>query len=234
MERNAAVADPTWCMSEVDIFCDLSAAEMKAIATAAPRKNYSAGEVVYSPDKPVQALFILKSGRVRIFRISVDGRALTTAIITPGTVFGEMELLGQRMYGNYAEAMEESVICVMSRADVNRFLLADPRIATRIAEILGRRLGEMERRLSDTVFKSVPQRIATTLVTLSAEQRRLGVPPTRQVVGLTHDQIAALVGASRETATKILGDFADRGLIRLGRARITILDPAGIDAETGG
>jgi len=233
VERAAAFQDKTWCLAEVDIFCDLSPAEMDAIAAAAPMKTYAAGEVLFSPDNPVEMLFILKRGRVRIFRVSADGRALTTAIMTPGTIFGEMVLLGQRMHDNYAEALDEAVVCVMSRSDVQRYLLSDPRIAARITAILGQRLVDMERRLSDTVFKSVRQRIATTLATLAGQERRYVVGSRTPVVALTHQQIAALVGTSRETATKILDDFADRGLIRLGRGRITLLDMARIDAEAG-
>lgn len=233
VERAAAFPDKTWCLSEVDIFRDLSAAEMEVIAAAAPMSTYAAGELLFSPHNRVETLFILKRGRVRVFRVSIDGRALTTAIMTPGMIFGEMVLLGQRMYDNYAEALEEAVVCVMSRADVQRFLLGDSRIAARITAILGQRLLEMERRLSDTVFKSVPQRVATTLAMLAGQERRYGVGSGAPVVALTHEQIAALVGTSRETATKILDDFAVRGLVRLGRGKITLLDMARIDAETG-
>ncbi|MGD9697329.1 MAG: Crp/Fnr family transcriptional regulator [Thermoleophilia bacterium] len=230
--------DRTWCLTEVDIFRDLSDTEMAAIAAAAPMKTYAAGEMLYSPHNPVEALFILKNGRVRIFRVSTDGRALTTAIMTPGTIFGEMVLIGQRMYDNFAEALDEATVCVMSRADVYRLLLADPRIAARITEVLGSRLAEMERRLSDSVFKTVPQRIAATLATLAGEQPRPGAlwagPLGRgPQVALTHEQIAALVGTSRETATKVLGEFAGRGVIRLGRGRITVLDPDAIRREAG-
>ncbi len=106
-------------------------------------------------------------------------------------------------------------------------------IATRITEILGRRLIEMERRLSDTVFKSVPQRIAGTVATLAGQQRRLAVGPRTAQVALTHEQLAALVGTFRETATKVLGELADSGLIRLARGKITIVDPVGVAAEAG-
>jgi len=232
VEQIAAGYDRTYCMSEVDIFADLSAAEMDAIAAAAPMRTYAAGELLYSPHNPVQTLFILKRGRVRVFRVAADGRALTTAIITPGTIFGEMVLLGQHMYDNYAEAIDEAVVCVMSRADVHKFLLSDPRIAIRITTILGERLIEMERRLSDTVFKSVPQRIAATLCTLAGQQRR-PFGSRHAVVALTHEQLAALVGTSRETATKTLNELADRGMVRLARGKITILDPDGITAEAG-
>ena len=145
VERAAMRGDDIWCMAEVDIFADLTEAEMAAIAAAAPMKNYSSGDLLYSPHQPVEALFILKNGRVRIFRVSPDGRALTTALITPGRVFGDMMLLGQQMHDNFAEALDEVVVCVMSRADVTHVLLSDPRIAVRIAEILGRRVAELER-----------------------------------------------------------------------------------------
>jgi CRP/FNR family cyclic AMP-dependent transcriptional regulator len=123
-----AVDNKIWCLSEVDIFRDLSPAEMDVIAAAAPMKTYAAGELVYSPHTPVEALFILKRGRVRIFRVSTGGRALTTAIIIPGTIFGEMVPLGQRMYDNFAEAVDEAVVCVLNRDCVRRYLLSDPRI----------------------------------------------------------------------------------------------------------
>ncbi|WP_313896040.1 Crp/Fnr family transcriptional regulator [Streptomyces sp. YIM 98790] len=227
--------DRTWCMSEVDIFRDLDETEMAAISEAAPMKTYAAGELLHTPHQPVETLFILKRGRIRIFRVSADGRALTCAIITPGTIFGEMILLGQRMYDNFAEALEEVTVCVMSRADVQRFLLA----AARITAILGRRLADLEQRLSDSVFKTVPQRIATTLTTLTAERSGTRTaaalrPGARHPqVALTHEQLAALAGTSRETTTKVLHDYADRGLLKLARGRITILDPDRLRDQAG-
>ncbi|GAB3166396.1 Crp/Fnr family transcriptional regulator [Myceligenerans halotolerans] len=223
--RPGAANDPErlWCMAEVDIFADLDEREMDAMAQAAPMTRYPAGTLVYTPHEPVQTLFILKKGRVRIFRLSADGRALTTAIISPGTIFGEMAVLGQQMHGSFAEAMDDVVVCVMTTTDVRRLLLGDPRIAARISETLGRRIGDLERRLSDAVFKSVPQRVAGTLATLAdSGQAR---PLTRGVqVRLTHEQVAALAGTSRETTTKVLGELADRDLITLGRGRIVVLD----------
>ncbi|PAZ14207.1 cyclic nucleotide-binding protein [Streptomyces sp. SA15] len=229
--------DRTWCMSEVDIFRDLSEAEMEAIATAAPMKTYAAGEILHSPQQPSEVLFILKRGRVRIFRVSADGRALTCAIISPGTIFGEMALLGQRMYDNFAEALDDVTVCVMSHADVHKFLLSDARIAARITEILGRRLADLEQRLSDSVFKSVPQRVATTLTTLAARADtpagKLRPGARHPQITLTHEQLAALAGTSRETCTKVLHDFAGRGLLRLARGRITVLDSARLRDEAG-
>jgi len=232
IERAAANPEKIWCMAEVDIFCDLSEAEMDSLSAAAPMKTWPAGALVYTPHQPVETLFILKKGRIRIFRISPDGRALTTAIIEPGTIFGEMVIVGQQMHDSFAEALDDVVVCVMTKPDVRRLLLGDPRISARISETLGRRLAELEQRLSDAVFKSVPERIAGALATLASAQsgRALG----RGVqIKLTHEQLAALAATSRETTTKILGDFADQGLITLGRGRITILNRDRLSALSG-
>lgn len=232
VERRGQASEDLWCMSEVDIFADLDDREMGAIAAAAPMREFSAGELLFAPPQPMETLFILKQGRVRIFRLSADGRALTTAIVTPGTIFGEMLLLGQQMHDNFAEALDKVTVCVMSRDDVQQFLLSDARIAARISEILGNRVSQLERRLSDTVFKSVPERIATTLCLLADQQQSR--PLTRGLqVSLTHEQVAALTGTSRETTTKILNEFADQGLLRLGRGKFTILDLPRLAAESG-
>jgi len=187
-------------------------------------KTYGPGDLVYTPHQPLETLFILKKGRIRIFRVSPDGRALTTAIIEPGTIFGEMVIVGQQMHDSFAEALDEVVVCVMSKADVRRLLLSDSRIAARISETLGRRLGEIERRLSDAIFKSAPERIAGTLVTLAGAHNSRPLGRGIQVK-LTHEQLAALAGTSRETTTKILNEYADQALVSLGRGRINILDP---------
>lgn len=229
MQRHAG--DP-WCVAEVDIFADLSDAEMEAISAAAPMKTFRPGEMLYAPPQPVETLFILKQGRVRIFRLAADGRALTTAIMTPGTIFGEMVLLGQQMHDNYAEALDAVVVCTMSRSDVQRFLLSDARIAARISGILGQRVFELERRLSDSVFKSVPQRVATTLCLLAADERPRALGRGVQI-HLTHEQLAAIAGTTRETTTKVLNEYAEQGLLRLARGRVSILDPVALAAEAG-
>lgn len=229
-EMERAAADKAWCMSEVDIFCDLDETEMGALSQAAPMRMFDAGTLIFTPHQPIETLFILKKGRIRIFRVSADGRALTTAILEPGTIFGEMVIVGQAMHDSFAEALDSVTTCAMSKADVRHLLLGDPRIAARIAETLGRRMGDLEQKLSDTVFKTVPERIANTLLALSAGAGQHG---REAQVRLTHEQLAALAATSRETTTKILGEYAEQGLIKLGRGRITVLDTNALATAAG-
>lgn len=207
-------------LREFDLFRDLDDAEVAAIGDAAPMRELPPGQLLYSPDRPTEVLFILRAGRVRLYVIGSDGRTLTTAIVEAGQLFGEMVPLGQSLTGTWAETLDPCVVCPMSRRDVERMLLADPRIAARIAEILGRRVAELESRLSDTVLKSAPERIAGALARM-ADRDGAGVR-------LTHEQLADLVGTTRETVTKVLGDLADRDLVRLRRGRIIVTGRDGL------
>jgi CRP-like cAMP-binding protein len=222
--------DPFSCLSEVDLFADLSPAEIEEMDRMAPSTLFRRGELLYSQAQPIRALFVLKTGRVRVFRIAEDGRAFTLAILEPGSVFGEMVLVGQRMYDSYAEAIDDALICRLGVADVERFLLADPRIAVRVARILGERVAELEDRLTDLALRPLQARVAATLLNLtrSTSSSATGRFGRSLQVRLTHEQLAGVIGATREATSRVLGDFADRGLIRQGRGRIVVPDPGAL------
>jgi len=214
--------EPFSCLSEVDLFADLNAEEISAMDQMAPARTFHAGELIFSQSQPITALFILKAGRVRIFRVTEDGKALTMAILEPGAVFGEMLLVGQRMYDNYAEAIEETKICQLGIREVEQFLLADPRIAIRISRILGEQVARLEERLTDLAWRPLLARLAGTLVRLAESQHR-----TRQgyvIVRLTHEQLAGLLAATRESTSKAMVELGARGLVRQARGRIVLLD----------
>jgi CRP-like cAMP-binding protein len=202
-----------WVLREFDLFQDLTDAEVDQIGASAPMRELPAGQTLYGPDRPTEVLFILKKGRIRLYQIGIDGRTITTSILAPGQVFGEMAALGQKLDQTWAETLEPCVVCLMSRQDVQRLLLSDPRIAVRVAEFLGSRVADLERRLGDTVLKSAPARIAATLSRMGSDG---------DAIRLTHGQLADLVGTSRETTTKVLGDLADRGVVSLRRGRIIV------------
>ncbi|WP_064972443.1 Crp/Fnr family transcriptional regulator [Modestobacter caceresii] len=223
---------PVFCLSEVEVFQDLTPQEMADLAAHAPMRTAPAGTLLWSPHEPRPVLFIVKVGSVRIYRLSPEGRRLTLAVLGPGALFGEMELIGQRMGEGFAETLEPSVLCLMSEQDVRSMLLSDTRIATRMITGLGRRLAEVEQRLADTVLKTVPQRVAGVLCRLAtAAPPETGLFPQRGPhIRLTHEQLAELVGTTRETATKLLGDFRATGLVGLRRGGIVVLDLEGLRA----
>jgi CRP/FNR family cyclic AMP-dependent transcriptional regulator len=223
---------PVFCLSEVEVFQDLTPQEMADLAAHAPMRTAATGTLLWSPHEPHPVLFIVKAGSVRIYRLSPEGRRLTLAVLGPGALFGEMELVGQRMGEGFAETLEPSVLCLMSEQDVRSMLLADTRITTRIITGLGRRLADVEQRLADTVLKTVPQRLAAVLyrmATAAPPETRI-LPPRGPQIRLTHEQLAELVGTTRETATKLLGELRSADLVSLRRGGIVVLDLEGLRA----
>ncbi len=203
-----------------DIFRNLDAQQRAQIERSISYKTCVAGQILHSPDEYGEHLFILHSGRVRLYKLSTEGRALTLAVLEAVTIFGEMTLVGQWMHDSFAEAMTECTIGVIDREALRQILQQYPSVALNFMELMGKRLQAMENKLADIAFKSVPQRLASVLINLAgttpAEQHSsTGDTTAPQVVRYTHQQLAEMVGAYRETVTKAFGEFREAGLIRV-------------------
>ncbi|MGD8623076.1 MAG: Crp/Fnr family transcriptional regulator [Anaerolineae bacterium] len=206
----------------MDIFQDLTEEEIEEIDRATTLTTGRRGKIFYMPEDTSEVLFLLKQGHVQLYRISPDGKKLVIATVGPGAVFGEMALIGQGMHNTFAEALEDCVLCIMSREDVERMLLTKPRVALRIFEALGSRLRETETRLEEIAFKGIPARLASLLLQL-AEDRDSDI-----ISGMTHQDLGEQIGTYRETTTQTLNTFKAEGLINIGRKRIKILDREGL------
>jgi CRP/FNR family cyclic AMP-dependent transcriptional regulator len=211
----------------VDIFQDLTPAEMEEIDRVTTVTSCRRGKILYMPEDTSEVLFLLKEGRVQLYRISPDGKKLVIGTIGPGAIFGEMALIGQGMHNTFAEAVEACVLYVMSREDVERMLVTKPKVALRIFENLGIRLKEAEARLERIAFKSIPARLASLLLQLADERG------SETISGLTHQDLGEQIGTYRETTTQTLNTFKAEGLIDIGRKRITILDRDGLQRLAG-
>lgn len=207
----------------VDIFQDLSKEEMQEMDRTTTMSTCRKGKIFYQPQDTSEVLFILKKGRVHLYRLSPDGKKLVVGTIDAGTIFGEMAIIGQGMHNVFAEAAEDCLLCVMSRHDVERLILGKPSVALRIMEIMAGRLSKAEAQLEDMAFKSIPTRLALLLLRLRDDQGN-------NIYGYTHQDLAEAIGTYRETATQTLNDFKAKKLIDIGRKRINILDPPGLES----
>jgi CRP/FNR family cyclic AMP-dependent transcriptional regulator len=208
-------------LSAIEVFQDLSRKEMKEIDRAVTMNSCREGKLFYIPGDTGEVLFLLKKGRVQLYRLSPEGKKLIVATLGPGAIFGEMSLVGQGMYNTFAEAAEDCLLCVMSRTDVENLIVSKPRVALRFIEAIGKRLTEAEARLEEATFKSIPARLASLLLRLSEESGPV-------VEGYTHQELAEMLGTYRETTTQALNEFKSQGLIEIGRKRIALKDPEGL------
>ena len=211
-------------LSTVDIFQDLGSDEMKEIEKATAMRTCPAGKIFYSPNQYGDVIFILKKGKVQIYRMSSEGRKLVIETLGPGTVFGEMSLVGTGLYDAFAEAMEDSLICVMNRRDVEKLILSKPKIGIRLLEAMGQRLRESEERLEQTLFHEVPNQLAALLLRLRSENGS-------DTIATTHEELADHLGVYRETVTTALNRLKKQGLVSISRKRVQIDDIIGLQRK---
>ena len=203
-------------LTTMELFQDLPKEDQEELDRITTMTSVKKGKIFYRPEDKGEVIFILKKGTVQLYRISPEGKKLVIYTLRDGTLFGEMSLLGQRMHNIFAEAITDCTICVMSRSDLERLVLTRPRVGLRMLEITGNRLRETEEQLEALAFKSIPSRLAALLLRLAKDGN--------EVVGLTHQDMAEMIGTYRETTTQTLNDMKAEGILEIGRRRITILD----------
>ena len=211
-------------LSTIQIFRDLSQAELQEMDQQTTMASCESGRIFYMPEDSGEVLFLLKKGRVQLYRMSPSGKKIVVATLGPGAVFGEMSIIGQGMHNTFAEAIDDCMLCVMSRSDVDRLIREKPDVAFRFVQTLGARLTQLESRLEDIAFKSIPARLAGLVLQLAEDGG------SDSVGGYTHQDLAEMLGTYRETTTQTLNEFKTDGLIEIGRKRVKIIDKAGLQA----
>lgn len=215
MSDQNAPPDPlaVYTFADKDIMGELDAAARAQFEQRLAVAEYPAGHIFYAPEESDVRLYQLRAGRVRIYKLSPEGRALTLLILEPASIFGEMALNSGWVHDSFAEALTDCTVAVIRRDDMRRTLNAHPAVALGFMAIISRRMRALERKLADIAFKSVPQRLATVLVNLAGPPELGADQPA--VVRYTHQQLAEMIGSYRETVTKAIGEFREAGLIRV-------------------
>lgn len=210
-------------LSEVALFAGLSEDDMQAIGHATTMTHCARGQQVLSPDDPPDRIHIIKKGRVRAYRVTADGKQLTLDIFEKGTILGDMSLLGQsRIPEAYAEAIDDGIICTISPDQLRGVIERYPTVGVNIIRHLSTRLEGAERELEAMAYQRVDQRLARRLIDLAA---RFGISTpggTLIQARLTQQELAEMVGTTRETLAHTLSDFRRRELLDVTRHQVTI------------
>ena len=211
-------------LSLVDIFEPLSTEEIEQLNKQLPSFHLERGEIFYTPEERSERLFVLESGKVRIFRMTPDGREFTLAIVESGTVFGEMALTAQQLEGAYAQAMEPSEVSTMAREDLEHLVVQKPEVGLKIMYLLSERLRRYETRLEDANMKDVHSRLASIIVMLVESEGVRSGTGYRIPAHYTHQQLGEMIGTNREAVTRAIGVLQDEGVVELRRRLIYVPD----------
>jgi CRP/FNR family transcriptional regulator, cyclic AMP receptor protein len=198
---------------------------VKAMADKHVYNYYKKDQFIYFPEEAAQDIFMIVSGRVRIGRYLEEGKEVVSAILSTGEIFGELVLAGEERRSDFAQAMDENTtICPLSITELKALMKDNRELSFSLLKLVGLRLMKVERKLELLVFRDARTRIVEFLKDAASwKGKKVGFEtmiPTR----LTHKDIAALTGTSRQTVTTILNELKDKNLINFDRKKILIRD----------
>ncbi|MFL5574536.1 MAG: Crp/Fnr family transcriptional regulator [Gemmatimonadaceae bacterium] len=210
----------------VPLFSAIDRDELERLAEVTREKQYPKGSIIVFEDDPGDSLFVVREGRVKVVLVAEDGREVILGVLGVGEHFGELSLIDEQPRSAHVIAMEDATLLVLRREDFKRRVEVTPQLAWALLLELSRRLRRADGKIGGLVLLDVPGRIARLL--LDAARDSGGDTIDRP---LTHQTIAQMIGASRETVSRAMSDFQEAGFISVARRRITITDREALEAR---
>lgn len=213
-----------WYLENLNLMEGLSADEMMKLANMTNMKSLGKNEIIYFPDEPSSSFYFLKSGQVKLSRISKEGKEITLTVLGPGEIFGEFGLSESGTRDDIATAIDEVVICAVSKNQIENLLLLNPKLNLRIIKLIGLRLQKIERKLESLVFRDSNHRIIDFLSSYAGEYgKKIGTEIFIKT-NITHQEIANLTATSRQTVTTVFNELKKQNIIDFSRREIIIRD----------
>ncbi|MEX1275986.1 MAG: Crp/Fnr family transcriptional regulator [Bacteroidota bacterium] len=212
-----------WYLKHFNIFEGMDDATMERVNQMSAMATIKSHQPIYFPDEPAKTIFFLKEGHVKISRLTSDGREVILDVVGPGELFGEISFVREEeSAGELAQALDDVMICTIKKTDFEDLLKMHPDLNFQVTKRIGLRLKKFEERVTDMVFKDVRKRIASFLVRYAEEFGKIKGGIVTIKMHLSHQEIALLVGAARQTVTTTLNEFRAEGLIDFSRQGFTI------------
>jgi CRP/FNR family transcriptional regulator len=211
-------------LSKAPLFVALDEAGAKALRSSVTEIRLSRGQTLFNEGEVGDRLYVILDGKVKLTRAAPDGRENLLSVLGPSEMFGELSLFDPRPRTASAIAVTECRLAGLGHDDLRPFLNNHPEVAVHLLRALAQRLRKTNDVMADLVFTDVPGRVAKALLDLA---ERFGQPSEAGLHvhhDLTQEELAQLVGASRETVNKALADFAGRGWLRIEARAVVIFD----------
>jgi len=218
-------ADVVELLGRVPAFATLEQADLGRIAQVAVPREFAPGQTVFREGEASDTCYIVRGGHARAIRTHADGRSITLATFGPGDIFGELAMFEDERRSATVEAIDNTSVVGVLGPDMRRLMREHPEIATRLVIALGRRLREMNERLSRQSFQTVQSRVAVVLAQLVEQEIAAGKPGTDVLVTATQADLAQLAGSSRESASRFMAVLERAGVISQGRGRVVVHTP---------
>lgn len=216
----------------VPLFEGLPSEQIEDLAMIVTEQGFTKGEIIFSEGEEANGFYVVIIGRVKIFKLSADGKEQILHLFGPGEPFGEVPVFTGHLFPAHAAAMEESRVFFFPRKSFVDLIKKNPSLALNMLAVLSKRLRRFAALIDDLSLKEVPGRLAAYLLYLSDQNKGAKVLE----LSVTKAQLASLLGTIPETLSRILGKLSSQGLIETDGRRIRILDHDALRelAESGG
>ncbi len=215
-----------WYLSQINLFEALPMEDLRLIDQMAPMRTIKKGTLIVDPTTDHRQLYLLKQGRVRLFKLSDDGRQLTLGLLGQGNIFGETESLSTGSGSAYVEALDDALVCILGKEDFEAIMLKRPAVALKMVSILTRRIREAEELVENLAFHDVRYRVLYLLVKLAQQfgsTENVPAPGYTQLdLTLSHYDLANMIGATRESVSMVLSQLSKAGVVMTGRRAIAV------------
>jgi CRP/FNR family cyclic AMP-dependent transcriptional regulator len=222
-------ASALWFFESVNLYDTLCPHKVKTMSERHSFNYFKKDQFIYFPDEPAQYIYMIAEGRVRIGRYLDDGKEVITAILGMGEIFGELALAGEEKRTDFAQAMDDkTTVCPLSIEDLKQLMYGNQELSFKMLKLVGLRLMKLERKLELLVFKDARTRIIEFIKDSATWKGKKVGYETLVPTKLTHKDIAALTGTSRQTVTTILNELKEKNLINFDRKKILVRDLANL------
>lgn len=211
-------------LKKIPLFAFLDDDQLSEVEKVIIERSYQKGRILFMENEPGEAVFFVKTGRIKVTKQTEDGREHILHFINPGEVFAEVVMFEGGTYPATAEVVEDCTVGMIRNVDMDRIISENSSIALGLLKIMARRLRVSQQQLIELALLDTTRRAASMLLFLAGEQ---GIPTNRGIeidISLTNQDLANLIGTSRETANRIINDFKRQKAIEVKKGRVTILD----------
>lgn len=225
--------DKFWFLKQCDLFARLTPEQVEAIESRSRSRKFPRGSLIYVPSDQSDSMLLLLSGRVKIYHLTADGKQALLALIDPGELFGELSVLGDGRREEFAEAMDAAHVVSIPRDVVQTLMEEHSTVSLGVTKLLGLRRRRLERRLKSLLFRCNRERLIHLLIELLEKYAEPKPEGMLISIRLSHQDLANIIGSTRETVTVLLGELQAEGRLKVIKRRIYVPDPAGLAESIG-
>ena len=224
------MSEKLWFLKSCQLFEHLSPDELRRIEMRSRARTFPRKSPIYLPADEARSVYLLAKGRAKICHLTPEGKQSILAFIEPGELFGELAILDSGAREEYAEAIEVSTVVMIPSDEIQRLMADLPELSFGITKMIGMRRRKIERRLKNLLFLSNRERLTHLLLELAEQYGKPTSDGIQLGIKLSHQDLASVIGSTRETVTVVLGEMQSEKLLKIGRRNILLLDPSRLAA----